>query len=462
MASLPDDRGEKHQYDIFLSYSSEDKAIVGRIQRYLESYRLPNGSRLSVYRDETDIQIGSLPEVLKKALENSACLVVCCSTQSSKSSWVARELEVFAEIASSRPIIPVLLYGEKHDILPPVLRDTEVRFCDLRAGWRMGLPRNQTRTELIRLIAVAADYEFRELLPMDKRRRRRNRAIATVVIAAIATGFLVWPVDNWDDVTPENTSIFGCDSNDNTITLFAMNVPEATLNTVSAFQADLAQDLEWQDVEWEPARDVRGRLLPGSSLEPRPCGGFRSWVGAIGDGLCISLSESSDMIDLVDRSGAIEVPATEVQINRDDPVFLDNAWAPIDLDSWRGLGTRLTPSAGLPVSAEGRDIWLATQPMENLRGQLWRSRDGGRTWDRITGMSNVTSVRHLENGVMIAGRKDGELGFFLYDGSNFLPFEAPGKGNDLEVCGSVGNHPILRIDRKVYLSKRTPWILTQF
>jgi hypothetical protein len=77
-------------------------------------------------------------------------------------------------------------------------------------------------------------------------------------------------------------------------------------------------------------------------------------------------------------------------------------------------------------------------------------------------MSDVRSVRHLSFGVMVAARRNGELGFFLRENGGFEAFDAPGKGDELEVCGEVDGQPILRTDRHVYRRVLRSWWRAQF
>ncbi|HEU5283641.1 MAG TPA: toll/interleukin-1 receptor domain-containing protein [Burkholderiales bacterium] len=76
----PSSGSSEPRFDAFLSYSSADRPLVRRIQRFLESYRPPGRSqRLKVYLDEIDMRGGSLPENLSTALADSRSLVVCWS-----------------------------------------------------------------------------------------------------------------------------------------------------------------------------------------------------------------------------------------------------------------------------------------------------------------------------------------------------------------------------------------------
>ncbi|WP_275096872.1 toll/interleukin-1 receptor domain-containing protein [Sedimenticola hydrogenitrophicus] len=182
------------RWDAFLSYSSRDATIAGRVQRFLERYRLPDGRRLRIYRDETDISGGELPEQLRAALAASSSLLVCCSEAAVKSAWVSREIEAFRELAPGQPVLPVILADDPPENLPAPLCDIELRWADLRSGWRLGRPRRKTRVELIRAVAAAAEVDFRELLPLDRQRRRRHRLLVSVAIAAVLMAVAWWPL----------------------------------------------------------------------------------------------------------------------------------------------------------------------------------------------------------------------------------------------------------------------------
>jgi hypothetical protein len=462
MAPTDDRKAARSGWDAFLSYSSRDGAVVARVQRFLERYRLPNGRRLRVYRDETDITGGELPAQLRKALAESGCLVVCCSEAATKSGWVAREIEAFREFAPERPIVPVLVAGEPPANVPPPLRAAELRWSDLRDGWRFGLPRRKTRVELVRVVAAAAGMEFRELLPLDRNRRRRTTVLITVV-TVLALAIPPWiPVHDWEDVTPAGQPVFGCDTLDDGIAFYRLNEPQATKNIVNV-DRDVFGPAPQRDMR-KPDLLPRGRLLPGgvaSPLRERCASATSEWVGEPQPGTCVTLKESNELGAFADPMGGGQGSLTDVVVG--DQVFtLDRFWTQIDLRAWQAYGRTLHPSNGLPISAEGSDLWLGFPADNFTRGSLWHAVDGGSSWEAEPGMSDVRSVRHLSFGVMVAARRNGELGFFLRENGGFEAFDAPGKGDELEVCGEVDGQPILRTDRHVYRRVLRSWWRAQF
>ena len=199
----------------------------------MERYRLPDGRNQRIYRDETDIAGGELPQQLQEAIAESKCLVVCCSNAVAQSDWVSREIKAFREIVPERPILPVLVANAPPANLPRPLQSEELRWADLRRGWRMGIPRRETRIELVRVVATAAGMDFRKLLPLDRRRRRRILIRMVSILLAILAAAAWFPVQDWLDVTPEGRPVFGCDTLDDGIALFDLNEPQALKNVVN-------------------------------------------------------------------------------------------------------------------------------------------------------------------------------------------------------------------------------------
>jgi hypothetical protein len=94
-------------------------------------------------------------------------------------------------------------------------------------------------------------------------------------------------------------------------------------------------------------------------------------------------------------------------------------------------------------------------------GRLWHSADRGRSWSVARRITDVRSVRRLDMGLLLAARRDRELGFWILQDTVPVPFEVPGKGSDLEVCGEVDGQPVIRADRSAYRRALRPWWRTR-
>lgn len=455
MAESMDETRPDTRWNAFLSYSSRDAPAVARIQRFVESYRLPKGRRLRVYRDETDIAGGELPEQLRNALGASGCLLVCCSEAAAQSDWVAREIEAFCELAPNRPILPILLTGKPPEILPPSLRGHELRWADLRSGWRLGLPHAKTRIELVRVVAAAADIDFRRLLPLDRRRRRRRAGLAGMALGASLSAVMLYPVLDWQDVTPSGLPVFGCGTLDDGIAFYRLNEPQAIKNIVNVEHDALGPAAQMRPLD----RSItpRDRLLPGMlGVAHDHCHGSRDgWVGAPRPGLCVSVGESEETGSFDDHMGGTEAALTEITVNERRSV-LDRMWSRIDSQHWQNYGRTVHPSSGLAVAATVDELWLGFPASEFSRGDLWHSSDGGGNWQRRPGINDVHSVRQLSIGTLIAARQSGQLGFYLLSNDDFEALNVPGKGDDIEICGEAEGQPVLRADRRVYRRTHLP------
>jgi MTH538 TIR-like domain (DUF1863) len=188
------------RYDAFISYSHSDVIAARRVQRFLESYRLPPGipfteKRLRIFRDATDIRTGTLSEELNSALDASRTLIVCCSPSAASSRWVAQEIDRFLEQTPTRPVVALLLAGDPDAAIPQKLRVLEHRFADLRSPWFFGRMKSKGRDELIRAVATITGADLRQLIPWEKRRRRRLALSWTAPVSVAALTLALIPVE---------------------------------------------------------------------------------------------------------------------------------------------------------------------------------------------------------------------------------------------------------------------------
>lgn len=196
-------------YAAFISYRHlpRDAAVAQRVQKAIETYRLPrsvksvSGRRLGkCFRDEDELAAShSLPDSIRNALAHSRCLVVICSPETQESPWVRREIDLFMQLHGRERIICVLAAGDSASSIPSVLKTrllpdtkgvmhempTEPLAADLRPE-----ARSKARTELLRVIAAVAGCNFDALRQRDRARRLR-RIIAAAFAALLISSALV-------------------------------------------------------------------------------------------------------------------------------------------------------------------------------------------------------------------------------------------------------------------------------
>ena len=111
-----------HAYRAFISYSHEDEAWAGWLQRGLERYRVPSRLRAArpelprrlypVFRDREELaSSGDLADSIRAALERAEALIVVCSPAAATSRWVNEEIRQFRLIAPNRPVLCLMVAG---------------------------------------------------------------------------------------------------------------------------------------------------------------------------------------------------------------------------------------------------------------------------------------------------------------------------------------------------------------
>ena len=192
------------KYWAFISYSHHDARIARRLQRTLETYRLPRrlvGQRSAagvvpaqlkpIFLDRDELQAGTdLQTSVREALAQSRFLIVVCSPAAARSPWVNQEVvefkklhgetRVLAVIAGGEPFASRLPGREAEECFPPALRaevtpsgladgrPLEPIAADVRA--HADGPRRGTLKLIAGMIGVGAD----ELIQRDARRRLRQ------------------------------------------------------------------------------------------------------------------------------------------------------------------------------------------------------------------------------------------------------------------------------------------------
>ena len=120
------------KYKLFLSYSSKDKAIVKKIVSAL------NGLGIQLWFDEWEINVGdSIATKIREGLKESSYLLIVLSTNSVRSPWVEKELNIalMKEIESKNVVImPALLDNCE---IPEIIRDK--KYADFRTSFESGI-----------------------------------------------------------------------------------------------------------------------------------------------------------------------------------------------------------------------------------------------------------------------------------------------------------------------------------
>lgn len=183
------------RFRAFISYSHADAAAAVRLQRRLESYRVPRGpegwsaqpgaagGRIgAVFRDRADLSASAdLSAAIREALAESGALIVLCSPDARRSPWVAREIELFRALHPGRPVLAALIAGEPHESFPAALSagGLEPLAADFRKvgdGWGLAF---------LKVVAGILGIPLDRLIRRDARRRQR-RVMAVTLAALLA------------------------------------------------------------------------------------------------------------------------------------------------------------------------------------------------------------------------------------------------------------------------------------
>lgn len=188
-------------YLAFLSYSHKDVRRARRLQRRLETYKLPHsltladGSRRlgNVFRDQDELAAASdLSESVKDGIARSGAMIVLCSPSAAASLWVDKEIRLFREVHPTRPILAAIIEGDPDHAFPPALtEDAEPLAADLRPegdGEKLGT---------LKLIAGLSGVQLDRLVQRDAQRRMRRVTAITVMSLIIALGFVTLSLFAW-------------------------------------------------------------------------------------------------------------------------------------------------------------------------------------------------------------------------------------------------------------------------
>lgn len=210
---------KEHNYKAFISYrhNSFDKKVAERLQRMLESYKVPKGmskkEKWRIFRDETELPSSTnLSDDIKTALKNSEFLIVICSRTTAQSRWCLEEIKYFKSLhnQTNDNIITLLIDGEPDEVFPAELQTTTVDDVDdlgyvkrkeiivepLAANITSSSKAKslkKLKTEFLRIAAPLIGCGYDDLY--NRERRKKVKALATG-IAAVFIGITAFGIYN--------------------------------------------------------------------------------------------------------------------------------------------------------------------------------------------------------------------------------------------------------------------------
>ena len=195
-----------------------DPAEHVRAQELVIVFPLPREIRqrlgrkhLNVFRDVNDLTGNRLDPALEHSLEQSRALVVLCSPDARRSSYVGMEVNRFAQLRDAEHIVPVLVAGGPNndpnvdsaewafpDALGEVLGGHPLA-ADLRRAWSVKrrkdkLARGSPWVQLVAGILGVTTDDLTERIAKSERRRLQSIVGILVVVLAIVSvlGLVAW------------------------------------------------------------------------------------------------------------------------------------------------------------------------------------------------------------------------------------------------------------------------------
>jgi hypothetical protein len=189
---------------VFISYSRKDKGFVAKLDKALKAYKPPKGlnleqRNLDVFLDTEDFTGNDYKESVARHLNNSGKLLLVCSPNARRSSYVNDEVKVFAEAKGAKNIVPLLISGLPNNEAKPGHED-EMAFPEalcavmqmpLAADYRHFDPRKDRMdrgifygawfTTLANIYGISRG----EIEQRDKKRRANRRKVTIGIISGV-------------------------------------------------------------------------------------------------------------------------------------------------------------------------------------------------------------------------------------------------------------------------------------
>lgn len=198
---------DQRKYYAFISYCHKDKAKARRLYNRLQRYRLPSSiireqkvkrgvtlpERLTpVFIDDEEMMGTSVRQGMQRGLSQSRFLVVVCSPNSAKSTYVNYELEYFIQDGRGDHIIPYIIQGSPCsgdpavECYPPAIRKQDI----------LGADEQQLKEDaLLRVIATIIDVDMGVLSRKNKQRKIIQIICSAALVILLLVSLLLYSND---------------------------------------------------------------------------------------------------------------------------------------------------------------------------------------------------------------------------------------------------------------------------
>jgi len=456
--------GLAHRYDVFLSYSRKDEAFAVALERALRAYAPPKDlavpqRRLTVFRDQTDMQGVELTRALDEHLRLTSKLIVLCSPDARASTYVNQEIASFVRTRGAEHCIPVLVRGLPNNEARPG-QEGEMAFPEalttalvtpLAADFRGLRPRRdrigrppfaEPWHKLLADVYAEFSVSRAQIEERERRRQARRRAIAVGITTAamlVLFSLTVWAlVERREAIRQRNDAVSRqlahqstdlVDSRPETALLLAAAAYQSapTLQARRSLQASFIARPRLRAFLWGHSGDV-------STLAFSPDGRMLA-MGGEDDGkvTIVDTATAAPRIVIEAHSAPLRRVAFHpdgvrvISAGRDDGVRIWDAatGAPVRQFAKTSDGDFLETFA---LSPDGRRLvtadWSGTLA-------LWDVETGGLVHEVQPHSDRISAVLFNAAGTLIAsGGGDGVVA--LWDGSDRHPELLPGHGRGVQ------------------------------
>lgn len=202
-------------YQAFISYSHNDENWARWLQRALEKYALPKTLRHThphlpkrlypIFRDRDELASGvDLSESIRKAMDDSAALIVICSPSARASRWVNEEIRRFQASGRSNRIFCLLVEGSPDPLANncafpnALLKDDSGQVLREPLAADVSPSGDGKRNAMLKIAAGLLDVGVDDLKRRDAQRQARFWSIvafSSLFIAALTIGLAIYALN---------------------------------------------------------------------------------------------------------------------------------------------------------------------------------------------------------------------------------------------------------------------------